>query len=728
MKKAFAILATLTLFLAPSTVYAEELRLEQVMEGVCRITTIDEDNFGQLGGIRMGTGTVIGKSDNDYLILTNGHVATRTGTKVWVEFFKDGYKSSQIKADVVWRYYQNGSTIDAALVKVSKSSLGSFSPRVINLAPKSFVVKKDDKIYGAGFPAGRWLQSWQARVKRISTNTVSFNMPPEGGQSGSAILSTVILNGKKYTRIIGMVTWRVGNPAYGAGVNLSRLYELFTGDAAPDTIRTHFKKLDVKEAAHGHGHDNICQHCKTKKGKHFVVKYGNGLYKTILGKVQVYCPYQRDEQAARHGANNLVNYEVAFPRKASNRPPIGGGNLSPVPPAPLFPPDVEPDQEPEDKCKKLKEKIAKLESQLKSLSELIVKLEEEGKTSRSVISKLKDTRDELSASLGKTSVLLTSTKEELDKERTLKEQALDKAKGLLNRLNIPFFSQWGGLGNAIAALLAALSSGTLISVVWHKFIYHRMVGKFGWLPTKILERIGKRKLSKYIGNNDEKNGDSGYNNNGGNLNFQKVPPLPFDISLTSTSPDEIVNEKPVLSAPVQEPPMPEGSEPIKVPVDNSISIKDVNVDVNNSVSTTNNYYCQHDDYARQLFGQNHDTLQGWTVDQWAIRAGYYRDAIEAMKCEKLEYKHGVPLLNQLEIADVVEDWVSIRFMAKTKFTCINEIDSKYNKAYLGFLYWEAVQELRDDKFNVLGQVEAASAIERYVRDKFMKVVYKAEED
>ncbi len=111
-----------------------------------------------------------------------------------------------------------------------------------------------------------------------------------------------------------------------------------------------------------------------------------------------------------------------------------------------------------------------------------------------------------------------------------------------------------------------------------------------------------------------------------------------------------------------------------------------------------------------------------------MRAGYYRDAIEVLSKEELEFKDGVPLLNQKEIAIAVEDWVAIRFLSKTKFNTLKDIDSKYNKAYLGYLYFQAVEILKEDGFTVLGQIDAAAAIARYVRNKFMEVIYRGQKN
>ena len=155
----------------------------------------------------------------------------------------------------------------------------------------------------------------------------------------------------------------------------------------------------------------------------------------------------------------------------------------------------------------------------------------------------------------------------------------------------------------------------------------------------------------------------------------------------------------------------------------SVVVKDINIE-----TTTNNNYYQNDGYAKEFFGQNDDSLQGWTVDQWVMRAGYYRDAIEVLSKEELEFKDGVPLLNQKEIAIAVEDWVAIRFLSKTKFNTLKDIDSKYNKAYLGYLYFQAVEILKEDGFTVLGQIDAAAAIARYVRNKFMEVIYRGQKN
>ena len=533
MKKVCGIAIALV-FLFSVQAQAKELTQKQIMQGVCRISTVSQDNLGRKVGVRRGTGTIIGKDTEKYFILTNGHVATRTGTKVYLEFFNDGRKSQPILADVVWRYYKSGTSIDAAIVTLPISALKGYEPQVIPLAPKKYVVNVDDKIYGAGCPNGWWLQYWETRVIRMHRNTIIFEMPPIGGQSGSGILTTVTIGDEKFTRLVGMITWRFGGNSHGGGVNLPRLRELFTGQASPDTIRS---------GNHvSHEHDKKCGLCKKTKAEHFIIKRSDGSYKSENGKPSMYCPSYLDKEVRIHGKENCVLYGEEFPRdKVCLLPPFLRPPQQPPNDRPPIGEQPNPFPIPSDEVNRLKERIRILESTLRDLEKTLTRLANEGLIAGKTITDLKDIKTKLEGNLRQTenhlsnvSGVLVTTNKQLKEEKTKREKALGllakiagSQESRLNKINIPFFNQWGGFGTALAAILNALVGGTIVTLVWHKFAYPRLMKRFGWFPTKILERIGKRKLSKYIQKRTQKSSDSGYNTSGQPDGVQKEAPLPF---------------------------------------------------------------------------------------------------------------------------------------------------------------------------------------------------------
>ncbi len=509
-------LLAVILLLCTTGLEARELTLTEVMSAACRITTQKFNRFGQnLGSIR-GTGTVIKEDVDNYIILTNGHVASQVGSTVHLEFFKDGVKSNKIPAKVVWRYYKERSSIDAAVISVKKTNLGNFTPTVIDIAPRTHSIPRGTKIYGAGCPKGMWLSAWIARVAIEDNNRVLFDMTPQGGQSGTALLSKIIIGGEPYTVISGMLTWHYSEngKTYGGGLSLKRLYDLFDGNAVADSI-----PYNMTEAA--------CKNCKLEKHEHYVVKLNNGSHYSINGKTQYYCPPDRKKVLRRirsgfFGANAQLEFPI-FPRNPSPEDiDPGNGKL----------PDIFPDNPtpgtpvPSDEVDKLKEKIGILERLRDSLiqkgkdidEKLKNAVEEKKKESQKYQSldalyknikglkkDLEDTNKDLQTekdNLADDNKSIIKTLSELeDKYNGLLVKLADFAKQKeewLNSFNIPFFKEYGGLGTVLSFILSMLASGAVGATVWSKWVQPLLVSRFGFFPAKIVEAIIKRRYPKLI--------------------------------------------------------------------------------------------------------------------------------------------------------------------------------------------------------------------------------------
>lgn len=208
---------------------AKPLNLNEISEAVCRV------KVETWNGKDAGTGTCIGETpDGEYFhILTNAHVVGQS-RQATVEFFKGGYKTSPLPAQIVWKAYQEKSDIDFAIMTVKKSLFGNQPPRIIPLVPHGYKSGIGNYIAVVGCPSARWAQAWEGHITQDRQTRVLFSPPPVGGQSGSGV--TVIVPGKDgelYTRIGAVLTWRIGEDtgdnASGGAIPISTLYNIMEG-------------------------------------------------------------------------------------------------------------------------------------------------------------------------------------------------------------------------------------------------------------------------------------------------------------------------------------------------------------------------------------------------------------------------------------------------------------------------------------------------------------------
>lgn len=511
-------LITAAILLFTTGLDAKELSLSEVMRATCRVTASRINQFGQKTGSSRGTGTVISEDDTYYYVMTNGHVASNTGSTVHLEFFNEGFKSAKIPAKVYWRYYEEGTSKDAALIKLEKANLNGYVPVVIPMAPEGHSTPVGTKIYGAGYPKGMWLSAWIARIATMADNRMFFDMTPQGGQSGTAILTKVTIDGEDYTRVSGMLSWYYsGSTTYGGAINLKRLYELFRTNAPEDTF-IHAGTLT----------EIACDFCKHNKKDHYVVKYKNGSIYTKNNQIQYFCPLNITELRSNvslglYGKNaKLIKEGADFPifpddPKLEDIDPDNDKPLFPIAPPPLV----------NDETDKLKEKIGLLErlkesieNKLKDAVEDKKKESDKYKTLKGLHDKLTDDKSKVDLKLGQKLLDFDLVdglyRKEFDKNERLEESnknlvqsvkdwekknnalllkleqlAKDK-QDWLNNITLPFLNE--PLGDSLVWLFGVLASGTLMATAWSKWVHPVLVSRFGFFPVKILEAVAKRKF------------------------------------------------------------------------------------------------------------------------------------------------------------------------------------------------------------------------------------------
>lgn len=191
------------LIISCSSVYASE-------RATCKVLSYSTT-------LSVGSGTFISKIGNKYQILTCGHVVHKA-LLISIELFQDGKRSIQIPAKIKTLSFAEALSVDdLAVLEVNEKDLKGYVPDLIGFSNE---VSNGDKVYGFGFPGGRWVQKWEGYIHSVNNECVFTTMIPTPGQSGSAILKLV--NGKP--KIVGMILWTFHDR--GGGSSTMSIFEL----------------------------------------------------------------------------------------------------------------------------------------------------------------------------------------------------------------------------------------------------------------------------------------------------------------------------------------------------------------------------------------------------------------------------------------------------------------------------------------------------------------------
>ena len=223
------LLGSILLLLIANVVSAKALTLYEIQEAT----------FQVFNGKVQGTATCANETTDAYLFITNAHVVGNS-TNVSLYGFRSGYISKKaIPATVSWRAYQRGTLKDIAVLKAKKSSFGNYPPRIINIVPEGYKVKPKHFIYSAGCQHSQWPMSWVGHAENINP-WITFQPAPAPGQSGSALLCLIDVDGEWQTRVCGIVTWTDGNNKTGIGgaVPISVYYDLLNKNQVSNPANT----------------------------------------------------------------------------------------------------------------------------------------------------------------------------------------------------------------------------------------------------------------------------------------------------------------------------------------------------------------------------------------------------------------------------------------------------------------------------------------------------------
>lgn len=156
-------------------------------------------------GNSLGSGTVfyLDQNDNAY-VLSNYHVANKTGSRVGVEFWADG-KLYPMVPGVVVAARIDGGYVDVAIIRVAAQDVPG-TPQFVPLAQPGTKVSQETVLSSRGSPGGTWQTQFFGRCFASTNEQIKFWMRPGGGRSGSSM--------QRDGQIVGLLTWSSGKPSW----------------------------------------------------------------------------------------------------------------------------------------------------------------------------------------------------------------------------------------------------------------------------------------------------------------------------------------------------------------------------------------------------------------------------------------------------------------------------------------------------------------------------------
>ena len=142
--------------------------------------------------------------------------------------------------------------------------------------------------------------------------------------------------------------------------------------------------------------------------------------------------------------------------------------------------------------------------------------------------------------------------------------------------------------------------------------------------------------------------------------------------------------------------------------------------ITNNIYVNGSPYLKHiPPYFKEMF--DHKAKDGEKIEDWAAFGILYKEAVDMLRQGKLFFnKDGALLAGQEKTADMIDDWVKQQYLARSTREQVMTKNALYQEAMLGFLYKEAISELRKGEFRVLGAEDTANTIDKWVRNEFLR--------
>jgi hypothetical protein len=720
----FTIVLLLSLFTAST--YGQVLSLSEIRYAACRVS--------MSGG--SGSGLVFAKDNGKFYILSNHHV-TSNQKQGQVQFFRDGAISNKIPAQVIWQRYQDRSELqfDLSILTVDASAFPEGTePLIIPIAPRSHQIKVGDYIYGSGCPQAKWLFSWEARVTGVG-GRILFNRPSIGGESGSSILS--IVDGK--TMIIGLVTWNFtppGQQEYGGGVTLEALHRSFAGETSTSTFPKHVVYTN-EEKTQTAGYRRI--HVRGSDNKIYEGRiYSDGRRTTIdlpetVSAVEYdvqcpggNCPIDGGGGGLFGGRNNPPDQGGGGSNGgggggAWGKPPIGigggsggsggsGGGTTPVPNLPST--NDAKIKELEAKIKALQDEINKLTELNKASENKITDLSKELEAANKAKEKLAKDLESINGTVSDKDKKHTETITELNTKLETQKIFIGGLEKDLSVTKIESETHKSKLSELKAQLDEALKAAKDKDSSLYNISIYFQEWKEGKIPMwQLFLLIGLcvfgywfgPKATRYIGDGAK----------GWVINILREAIKDKILHRDDNSDDEKKKSPKIVE-------MVYNKEDKKTPVD---------VTINNNISSGSNIIQHDDDACGGIYPTPYTSeriiewcklkqTDGEDIDKTAIFAQLYREAVQKLRKEEF-VKNNYKINFQKLAADKIEEYVTNKFHANMTVDKLTR-DEKYNEAMICFLYREAVQRLREGKFEIISAAQIAEVIERWVKTEFYK--------
>lgn len=664
MKKVFLV-ATLMLSM---TSLAFSFEYESLYNNTCRVISHAPIAFQ---GNYVGSGAFIKEDDNNYYAITNGHVVRFP--RVTVQTFHDSKYGPEIPAKIIYRIYTE--KLDFAILSVSKTAMIE-KPQIVEFVPFKTDIDVSKKIFGCGFPEGKWAQIWFGRIISQNGGNFSIDAPPVEGQSGSVVMQ--LINDKP--RAIGLLTWNIKS------TTRDFKKQEFGSMISVKTILEHLYDRQMIKRPVSTG---LCTTCGRPLSQHIVIPglsdckkiycpddgLDNWLYnRNLVGVPKKNCSKCHGQKPENNGNSNSDGIE-GVPDFISNGdsesfPDLNGSPIDEPekferPDKPQETPEPAPD--PEGDVEPIKQnnnvpgppepsEIEKLRSEFQKHKDNLTNLEKQGKLTWDALEKIRKSVEDINLSDLKDSAKKAAS-EELSKvmsrlndlEKSLIEKAKDK---IIPKDNTDSSNEKVGIVESLKE--------NVKRYVWTWLFGTGIASTVAGYGVNYL--INRRKKKK----NGEKQSEE------------------------NPSKTEEKNEKTLG------------------PGYNNI--------VTNNVFIPENFPSQSIKELMQL-----KESEGEKTGLWVYKAELYKKAVEMLRYGNIHYEHDPanPILGAVRTADKIDEWVQNQLCGIIEKEG-NFDSNKYNTAYLGTLYWRAVNLLRDGHFNTLNGPDTANAIEKWVKQEFLK--------
>ena len=200
---------------------------------------LNQDNIDAVVRVRnrngSGTGSVYGETESAYQIVTNYHVAGRSGNINTVDVWNNGRLVKSIRTRVLKHFFARGANKDISLLEIPKSSLSGRLPVIKMAEYRSKSLRVGDRIWQIGCDAGNWTNAERGVVLAIKDGVVFYLPKSISGNSGGPIYTA------DCSKQLGITTW-VGPmtidgkqyPAVGMAQTYDRFWDVVEGRVSMD--------------------------------------------------------------------------------------------------------------------------------------------------------------------------------------------------------------------------------------------------------------------------------------------------------------------------------------------------------------------------------------------------------------------------------------------------------------------------------------------------------------